>query len=122
MENLKLTAFEEILFERLGFGVETAVNSRELAYNFRTTPRRIMGVIRSLCLKGVPIVSTREGRHKGYFLARNVFELEEYIKPLEAEQEEIMKRVKKLKSLRNEHFQAILDMKKEEMLEGLDYE
>lgn len=122
MEHLKLTAFEQILLYRLGFGVETAVTSRELAYNFRTTPRRIMGEIRSLCLKGVPIVSTRKGRHKGYFLARNEYELNEYIKPLEAEQEEIMKRVKKLKSLRNEHFQAILDMKKEEMLEGLDYE
>ena len=62
MEHLKLTVFEEILFERLGFGVETAVTSRELAYNFRTSPRRIMGVIRSLCLKGVPIVSTRDHR------------------------------------------------------------
>lgn len=122
MENLKLTVFEEILFERLGFGVETAVTSRELAYNFRTTPRRIMGVIRSLCLKGVPIVSTREGRHKGYFLARNVFELEEYIKPLEAEQFEITKRINKLKSLRNEHFQAILNMKKDEILEELKHE
>lgn len=85
MEHLKLTAFEQILLYRLGFGVETAVTSRELAYNFRTTSRRIMGEIRSLCLKGVPIVSTRKGRHKGYFLAHNEYELNEYIKPLEAE-------------------------------------
>lgn len=122
MEHLKLTVFEEILFERLGFGVETAVTSRELAYNFRTTPRRIMGAIRSLCLKGVPVVSTREGRHKGYFLARNEYELSEYIKPLEAEQEEIMKRVKKLKSLRAKHFQEILNMKKADILEELKHE
>lgn len=122
MEHLKLTVFEQVLFERLEFGVETAVTSRELAFNFRTTSRRIMGVIRSLCLKGVPVVSTREGRHKGYFLARNEYELSEYIKPLEAEQEEIMKRIKKLKSLRAKHFQLILDMKKNEILEELKHE
>ena len=119
MEHLKLTVFEQVLFERLGFGVETAVTSRELAYNFRTTPRRIMGIIRLLCLKGVPVVSTREGRHKGYFLARNEYELSEYIKPLESEQEEIMKRIKKLKSLRAKHFQEILNMKKADILEEL---
>ena len=79
-----------------------------------------MGLIRSLCLKGVPIVSTREGRHKGYFLARNEYELSEYIKPLEAEQDEIMKRIKKLKSLRAEHFQSILNMKKSDILEELE--
>lgn len=122
MEHLDLTVFEQVLFERLGFGVETAVTSRELAFNFRTTPRRIMGVIRSLCLKGVPVVSTREGRHKGYFLARNEYELSEYIKPLEAEQEEIMKRIKKLKSLRAKHFQEILNMKKADILEELEHE
>ena len=122
MEHLDLTAFEQILFERLGFGVEKAVTSRELAYNFRTTPRRIMGIIRSLCLKGVPVVSTRKGRHKGYFLARNEYELGEYIKPLEAEQDEIMKRVEKLKSLRTKHFQAILNMKKDDILEELENE
>lgn len=122
MEHLNLTVFEQILFERLGFGVEKAVTSRELAYNFRTTPRRIMGIIRSLCLKGVPVVSTRKGRHKGYFLARNEYELGEYIKPLEAEQDEIMKRVEKLKSLRTKHFQAILNMKKDDILEELENE
>lgn len=122
MERLDLTVFEQVLFERLGFGVETAVTSRELAYNFRTTPRRIMGIIRSLCLKGVPVVSTRKGRHKGYFLARNEYELGEYIKPLEAEQDEIMKRVEKLKSLRAKHFQAILNMKKDDILEELENE
>ena len=122
MERLDLTVFEQVLFERLGFGVETAVTSRELAYNFRTTPRRIMGIIRSLCLKGVPVVSTRKGRHKGYFLARNEYELGEYIKPLEAEQDEIMKRVEKLKSLRTKHFQAILNMKKDDILEELENE
>lgn len=122
MERLDLTIFEQVLFERLGFGVETAVTSRELAYNFRTTPRRIMGIIRSLCLKGVPVVSTRKGRHKGYFLARNEYELGEYIKPLEAEQDEIMKRVEKLKSLRAKHFQAILNMKKDDILEELENE
>ena len=122
MEHLNLTVFEQILFERLGFGVEKAVTSRELAYNFRTTTRRIMGIIRSLCLKGVPVVSTRKGRHKGYFLARNEYELSEYIKPLEAEQDEIMKRVEKLKSLRVKHFQAILNMKKDDILEELENE
>lgn len=122
MERLDLTVFEQVLFERLGFGVEKAVTSRELAYNFRTTPRRIMGIIRSLCLKGVPVVSTRKGRHKGYFLARNEYELGEYIKPLEAEQDEIMKRVEKLKSLRTKHFQAILNMKKDDILEELENE
>lgn len=122
MERLDLTVFEQVLFERLGFGVEMAVTSRELAYNFRTTPRRIMGIIRSLCLKGVPVVSTRKGRHKGYFLARNEYELGEYIKPLEAEQDEIMKRVEKLKSLRTKHFQAILNMKKDDILEELENE
>lgn len=122
MERLDLTVFEQVLFERLGFGVETAVTSRELAYNFRTTPRRIMGIIRSLCLKGVPVVSTRKGRHKGYFLARNEYELGEYIKPLEAEQDEIMKRVEKLKSLRTKHFQAILNMKKDDILGELENE
>ena len=122
MEHLNLTVFEQILFERLGFGVEKAVTSRELAYNFRTTPRRIMGAISSMCRKGVPVVSTREGRHKGYFLARNEYELSEYLKPLEAEQDEIMKRIKKLKSLRVEHFQAILNMKKDDILEELENE
>lgn len=122
MERLDLTVFEQVLFERLGFDVEKAVTSRELAYNFRTTPRRIMGIIRSLCLKGVPVVSTRKGRHKGYFLARNEYELGEYIKPLEAEQDEIMKRVEKLKSLRTKHFQAILNMKKDDILEELENE
>ena len=122
MEHLNLTVFEQILFERLGFGVEKAVTSRELAYNFRTTPRRIMGAISSMCRKGVPVVSTREGRHKGYFLARNEYELSEYLKPLEAEQDEIMKRIKKLKPLRVEHFQAILNMKKDDILEELENE
>lgn len=122
MEHLNLNVFEQVLFDRLGFGVETAVTSRELAYNFRTTPRRIMGAISSMCRKGVPIVATRRGRHKGYFLARNPYELSEYIKPLEAEHEEVMKRIKKLNSLRNEHFQAILNMKKADILEELDNE
>ena len=122
MEHLNLSVFEQILFERLGFGVEKAVTSRELAYNFRTTPRIIMGAISSMCRKGVPIVATRRGRHKGYFLARNEHELSYYLKPLEAEHEEVMKRIKKLNSLRNEHFQAILNMKKDDILEELEHE
>ena len=122
MEHLNLTVFEQVLFERLGFGVEKAVTSRELAYNFRTSPRRIMGAISSMCRKGVPIVATRKGRHKGYFLARNEHELSYYLKPLEAEYDEVMKRIKKLNSLRNEHFQAILNMKKDDILEELDNE
>lgn len=120
MERLNLTVFEQIMLERLGFGVETAVTSRELAYNFKTTPRRIMGVISGMCRKGVPIVATRRGRNKGYFLARNEHELSYYLKPLEAEHEEVMKRIAKLNSLRAEHFQLILDMKKHEILEELE--
>lgn len=120
MERLDLTVFEQVLFERLGFGVETAVTSRELAYNFKTTPRRIMGVVGGMCRKGVPIVATREGRHKGYFLARNEHELSYYLKPLEAEHAEMMKRIAKLKTLKAEHFQLILDMKKNEILEELE--
>lgn len=120
MERLNLTIFEQIMLERLGLGVETAVTSRELAYNFKTTPRRIMGVIGGMCQKGVPIVATRRGRHKGYFIARNEYELSEYIKPLEAEHAEMMKRIAKLKTLKAEHFQLILDMKKNEILEELE--
>lgn len=122
MERLNLTVFEQIMLERLDFGVETAVTSRELAYDFKTTPRRVMGVISGMCRKGVPIVATRRGRHKGYFLARNEYELSEYIRPLEAEHEEVMKRIAKLKTLRAEHFQLILDMKKHELLEELENE
>lgn len=122
MERLNLTVFEQIMLERLGFGVETAVTSRELAYDFKTTPRRIMGVISGMCRKGVPIVATREGRHKGYFLARNEHELSYYLKPLEAEHIEVMKRIAKLNSLRAEHFQLILDMKKKDILEELENE
>nr|DAT25523.1 MAG TPA: HTH-type transcriptional regulator [Caudoviricetes sp.] len=120
MERLNLTIFEQIMLERLGLGVETAVTSRELAYNFKTTPRRIMGVIGGMCRKGVPIVATRRGRHKGYFIARNEYELSEYIKPLEAEHAEMMKRIAKLKTLKAEHFQLILEMKKNEILEELE--
>lgn len=120
MERLDLTVFEQVLFERLGFGVETAVTSLELAYKFKTTPRRIMGAISTMCRKGVPIVAKREGRHKGYFLARNEYELSEYIKPLEAEYLEMMKRIAKLNSLKAEHFQLILDMKKHDILEELE--
>lgn len=122
MERLNLTVFEQIMLERLGFGVETAVTSRELAYDFKTTPRRVMGVISGMCRKGVPIVATRRGRHKGYFLAWNEYELSEYIRPLEAEHEEVMKRIAKLKTLRAEHFQLILDMKKKDILEELKHE
>lgn len=122
MEHLDLTVFEQVLFERLGFGVETAVTSRELAYNFKTSKRRIMGAISSMCRKGVPIVATRKGRYKGYFLARNEYELSEYIKSLEAEHIEVMKRIAKLNSLRAEHFQLILDMKKKDILEELKHE
>lgn len=122
MERLNLTAFEQIMLERLGFGVETAVTSRELAYDFKTTSRRVMGIISGMCRKGVPIVATRRGRHKGYFLARNEYELSEYIRPLEAEHEEVMKRIAKLKTLRAEHFQLILDMKKKDILEELKHE
>ena len=120
MERLNLTVFEQIMLERLGFGAETAVTSRELAYDFKTTPRRVMGVISGMCRKGVPIVATRRGRHKGYFLARNEYELSKYIRPLEAEHEEVMKRIAKLKTLRAEHFQLILDMKKKDILEELE--
>lgn len=122
MERLDLTVFEQVLFERLGFGVEKAVTSKELAYNFKTTKRRIMGAVSSMCRKGVPIVATREGRHKGYFLARNEHELSYYLKPLEAEHIEVMKRIAKLNSLRAEHFQLILDMKKKDILEELKHE
>ena len=122
MERLNLTVFEQIMLERLSFGVETAVTSRELAYDFKTTPRRVMGVISGMCRKGVPIVATRRGRHKGYFLARNEHELSYYLKPLEAEHIEVMKRIAKLNSLRAEHFQLILDMKKKDILEELENE
>lgn len=79
-----------------------------------------MKTVSDMCRKGVPIVATRQGRHKGYFLASNKYELNEYIRPLEAEHAEMMKRIAKLKTLKAEHFQLILDMKKNEILEELE--
>nr|DAV68548.1 MAG TPA: hypothetical protein [Caudoviricetes sp.] len=43
-----------------------------------------------------------------------------YIKPLEAEYREVMKRIRKLKSLREAEYQAILNEKKEQILKGIN--
>lgn len=116
----RLSVFEQILFEKLMFGVENAVSSKSLAYDFRTSRRRIAKTIHDMCRKGVPIVATRKGRYKGYFLARNRQEMAMYIKPLEAEYREVMKRILKLKSLREAEYQAILNEKKEQILKGIN--
>ena len=60
-----------------------------------------------MCRKGVPIVAKRCGRHKGYFLASNKHELHEYIKPLEAEYYEAMKRINKLKELTSDDYKKV---------------
>lgn len=65
-------------------------------------------------------MATRKGRYKGYFLARNRQEMAMYIKLLEAEYKEVMKRIRKLKSLREAEYQAILNEKKEQMLKGIN--
>jgi predicted DNA-binding transcriptional regulator YafY len=102
-----LTVFEQIFLEHLNYGVENAVTSKLLAHKFKVDRRRIMKTVSDMCRKGVPIVGTRQGRHKGYFLASDQYELQEYIKPLEAEYEEAMKRIKKLKALTSDDYKKV---------------
>lgn len=102
-----LTIFEQIFLEHLNYGVESAVTSKLLAHKFKVDRRRITKTVSDMCRKGVPIVATRQGRHKGYFLARNKHELHEYIKPLEAEYHEAMKRINKLKALTSDDYKRV---------------
>ena len=95
-----LTVLERIFLEHLNYGVENAVTSKLLAHKFMKT-------VSDMCRKGVPIVATRCGRHKGYFLASNKHELNEYIKPLEAEYHEAMKRINKLKALTSDDYKKV---------------
>ena len=102
-----LTVFEQIFLEHLNYGVENAVTSKLLAHKFKVDRRRIMKTVSDMCRKGVPIVATRQGRHKGYFLASDKYELNEYIKPLEAEYYEAMKRINKLKALTSDDYKKV---------------
>lgn len=102
-----LTVFEQVFLEHLSYGVENAVTSKLLAHKFKVDRRRIMKTVSDMCRKGVPIVATRTGRHKGYFLASDKYELHEYIKPLEAEYEEAMKRINKLKALTSDDYKKV---------------
>lgn len=102
-----LTVFEQIFLEHLNYGVENAVTSKLLAHKFKVDRRRIMKTVSDMCRKGVPIVATRQGRHKGYFLASDKYELQEYIKPLEAEYYEAMKRINRLKALTSDDYKKV---------------
>lgn len=87
--------------------MENAVTSKLLAHKFKVDRRRIMKTVSDMCRKGVPIVATRQGRHKGYFLASDKYELQEYIKPLEAEYYEAMKRINRLKALTSDDYKKV---------------
>lgn len=102
-----LTVLEQIFLKHLNYGVENAVTSKLLAHKFKIDRRRVMKTVSDMCRKGVPIVATRCGRHKGYFLASNKNELHEYIKPLEAEYYEAMKRINKLKALTSDDYKKV---------------
>jgi hypothetical protein len=102
-----LTVLEQIFLEHLNYGVENAVTSKLLAHKFKIDRRRVTKTVSDMCRKGVPIVATRTGRHKGYFLASNKHELHEYIKPLEAEIYEAMKRINKLKALTSDDYKKV---------------
>lgn len=97
----------------LNYGYGNAVTSDQLAKKFKTTVRNVRGILRSMCLKGVPIVALRRGNKRGYFLAESISELHEGLVPLEAEVKETKKRIKVLKGLKEYDLYEVRKFKKE---------
>lgn len=97
----------------LNYGYGNAVTSDQLAKQFKTTPRNVRGILREMCLKGVPIVALRRGNKRGYFLAESIAELHEGLIPLESEVRETKKRITVLKGLKGFDLVEVYRLKKE---------
>lgn len=80
-----------MISEILSRGQENAITSRDLARILKKTQREITAQVQKERREGAPICATARGRRKGYFLAANKEEMQDFIGRLHHRAGEIYK-------------------------------
>lgn len=97
--DIKLSHNEKRILFLINFGIENAITCKEIAKATNLNIRTVRSCIKTIITKHrIPILGNRTGRHKGYFIPANDYELLEGTKSL---QKQLIEEQKRLKILMN---------------------